>query len=182
MKTGKITQFSVILIIFTCILFTASAFTFPIHKFYLSLTEVRVDTKKQTLDVSSKLFTDDLEDALFKKYGKRVDLGTSSKNKDVQSLIHKYILENFKISVAGTAINLTFVGFETEADATWCYLESVPFYSKGKIRIANTLLYDYIPEQSNIINFYWDNEEKSAKLVNPEKITEFDFQPERTEK
>ncbi|MCE3278271.1 MAG: hypothetical protein K0S44_462 [Bacteroidetes bacterium] len=179
MKNGKITQFSVKVSIFLSVLFITSAFTFPVHKFYLSLTEVRADTKKQTLDVSSKLFTDDLEVALQKKYGKKVDLATSSKNKDVQALLHKYIIENFKMSVAGTAIDLTFVGFETEADATWCYLESVPFYSKGKVRIVNTLLYDYLPEQSNMINFYWDQEEKTAKLVNPEKTTEFDFQLEK---
>jgi hypothetical protein len=179
MKNGKITQFSVKLIIFTCILFLTSAFTTPVHKFYLSLTEVRVDTKKQTLDVSTKLFTDDLENAIQKKYGKKVDLASSTKNKEIHALLHRYITEHFNINVAGTAIKLTFVGFETEADATWCYLESAPFFSKGKITITNTLLYDYLPEQSNMINFYWDHEEKSAKLVNPEKTTEFDFQLEK---
>jgi hypothetical protein len=158
-----------------CLFFVLSAFAIPLHKFYLSLTEVRVDTKKQTLDVSCKLFTDDLEDTFVKKYGKKIDLATSINNKEVQALLLKYISENFNISIGGKPQNLNFVGFETETDATWIYLEVMSFKEKGKIKIVNTLLYDYLPEQSNMINFYWDDKEKSAKLVNPEKTVEFTF-------
>jgi hypothetical protein len=157
------------------IILTLTAFKSPAHRFYLSLTEVRVDTKKQTLDVSCKLFTDDLEDLLLRKYGKKTDLATSSKNKDIQALLAKYINENFRINVGGKLQTLSFVGFETEGDATWCYLETNPFISKGTVNIYDTLLYDYLPEQSNLINFYWDDVEKSAKLVNPEKMAEITF-------
>ena len=127
------------------------------------------------MDVSCKLFTDDLEDALFKKYGKKIDLPSSSKNKEVEVLLNKYINENFKINVGGKLQTLSFVGFETEAEATWCYLETVPFVAKGKVSIYNALLYDYLPEQSNMINFYWDDVEKSEKMANPEKMITFDF-------
>ncbi|MCW3070392.1 MAG: Uncharacterized protein JWO44_282 [Bacteroidetes bacterium] len=170
----KISQFPAKLLTVSCLFLAVTAFK-PVHRFYLSLTEVRIDSKKQTLDVSCKLFTDDLEDALLKKYGKKVDLSTSAKNKEVQDLVNKYINENFKVNVGGKLQTLAFVGFETETDATWCYLESAPFISKGKVSIMNTLLYDYLPEQSNMINCYWDDVEKSAKLANPEKMTEFDF-------
>jgi hypothetical protein len=153
----------------------AFAFVNPLHRFYLSLTEVRIDTKKQTLDVSCKLFTDDLEEALRKKYGKKIDLSTSAKNKEVQALVFKYFSENFKINVGEKLQTLVFVGFETETDATWCYLETTPFIGKGRISIMNTLLYEYLPEQSNMMNVYVDEAEKSAKLINPEKLAEFDF-------
>jgi hypothetical protein len=172
---SKITFFPLQLLTVICLFLTETSFTDPMHRFYLSLTEVRVDTKKQTLDVSCKLFTDDLEDVLIRKYGKKVDIATSSKNKDVQNLITKYITENFKLNIGGKLIILNFVGFETETDATWIYLEAVPFKEKGRVNILNTLLYDYLPEQSNLINFYWDDEEKSAKLMNPEKMVELKF-------
>ncbi|HEX8516236.1 MAG TPA: DUF6702 family protein [Bacteroidia bacterium] len=174
MKRSKITYFPAKALIISGLFLIVTSFT-PIHRFYLSLTEVRMDTKKQTLDVSCKLFTDDLEDALFRKYGKKIDLASSSKNKDVQVLVFNYITENFKVNVGGKLQSLTFVGFETDMDATWCYLESVPFISKGKVTAMNTLLYDYLPEQSNMMHFYLDDVEKSAKLVNPEKTAQFDF-------
>lgn len=162
-------------VVITVTFLMMTAFTSPLHRFYLSLTEVHVDSKKHTMDVSCKLFTDDIEDALARKYGKKTDLATSTKNKDVQALLNKYINENFKINVGGKLQTLNFVGFEIEGDATWCYLETAPFIGKGTVNIFDTLLYDYLPEQSNMINFYWDDVEKSAKLVNPEKMTEMIF-------
>ena len=158
-----------------CLFLVATAFTVPAHRFYLSLTEIRIDSKKQTMDVSCKLFTDDLEDALLKKYGKKFDLATSTKSKEAAVILNKYINENFKINIGGKLQTLTFVGFETETDATWCYLETVPFTSKGKINIYNSLLYDYLPEQSNMMNVYWNDVEKSAKLQSPDKMTELEF-------
>jgi hypothetical protein len=175
MNASKITHFSLKLPAMVLLFLISTAFSKPAHRFYLSLAEVRADTKKQTLDVSCKLFTEDLEEALLRKYGKKTDLATSQKNKEVEALLSRYINENFRINVGGKLQTLTFVGFETETDATWCYLETVPFISKGKVSVMNTLLYDYLPEQSNMINFYWDDVEKSAKLVNPEKMTEFEF-------
>jgi hypothetical protein len=172
---SKITFFLLKSLAVICLFLSVCSFMAPVHRFYLSLAEIRVDTKKQTLDVSCKLFTDDLEDLLVKKYGKKADLATSTKDKDVQALITKYMSENFKINVGGKLINLNFVGFETEADAIWIYLESVPFREKGTVTIFNTLLYDYLPEQSNMINIYWNDAEKSAKLVNPDKMAEFVF-------
>ena len=175
MMFNKITHFSAKALSLTCLFLALTAFDMPAHRFYLSLTEVRIDTKKQTLDVSSKLFTDDLEDALFRKYGKKVDLATSTKNKEVHALLHRYMNENFRINVGGKLQSMAFVGFETDTDATWCYLESVPFIGKGKVSIMNTLLFDYLPEQSNMLNVYMDDVEQSAKLVNPEKLAEFNF-------
>jgi hypothetical protein len=172
---SKITYFPLKLLTVSFIFLVLNSFTVPVHRFYLSLTEIRVDSKKQTLDVSCKLFTDDLEDVLLRKYSKKVDLATNTKNKDVQVLITNYITENFKINVGGKLVPLNFVGFETETDATWIYLEATPFKEKGKAAILNTLLYDYLPEQSNMINFYWNDAEKSSKLVNPEKLAEFNF-------
>ena len=162
-------------VLICCFFLTATAFTIPIHRYYLSLTEIRVDSKKKTMDISCKLFTDDLEDALLKKYGKKVDLASAAKNKEAAMLLNKYINENLKINVGGKLQTMTFVGFETETDATWCYLETVPFTGKGTVAIYNTLLYDYLPEQTNMINFYRDDAEKSAKLTNPEKMAELEF-------
>lgn len=127
------------------------------------------------MDVSCKMFTDDLEDALLKKYGKKLDLATSTRNKEAATLLAKYINEHFRINVGGKLQTMTFVGFETETDATWCYLETVPFTAKGTVNIYNSLLYDYLPEQTNMINFYWNDVEKSAKLGSPENMTQLEF-------
>lgn len=172
---NKFSLFPLKLLGAACIFLLLAAFSRPVHRFYLSLTEVRVDTKKKTMDVSCKLFTDDLEELLLKKYGKKIDLATSTKDKAVQALLGRYISDNFRISVGGQVQALSFIGYETETDAVWCYLETAPFSGKGTVSVYDALLYDYLPDQSNMINFYWNDQDKSAKLSNPEKKAEFIF-------
>lgn len=173
MITNKPILLSFRLMVVLCLLITETAFIKPVHRYYFSFTEIHVDTKKQTLNVSCKLFTDDLDEALFKKYGKKINL--VSKNKEAEDILNKYINENFKITIGDKLQKLSFVGFENDADAIWCYFEAESFKEKGKVEVSNTLLYDYLPEQCNVINFYWDKVDKSAKLTNPEKTAIFEF-------
>lgn len=147
----------------------------PLHKYYLSLTEVTINSEKHTLDVSSKLFIDDLESELGKIENKKIDLSIALKSKEVEQLLFNYLNKNFKINVGGKLQKLEYVGYEIENDAIWCYMEVAHFKEKGTISILNTLLYERFPEQSNLINITWDGVSKTAKLSNPEKLAEFIF-------
>jgi hypothetical protein len=144
-----------------------------VHKYYMSLTEVHINTGKHTLDVSSKLFADDLETELEKSSGKKIDLASSAGKKEVEAVLFDYLNKNFRINVGGKLQTLTFVGFEMENDAVWCYLEVPNFKGKGTVSIYNSLLYDSFPEQSNLINVSWNDVSKSARLNSPDKMVDF---------
>lgn len=145
-----------------------------LHKYYLGLTEVNVNTQKNTLDVSTKLFVDDVELELEKTTGKKIDL---SKTKDgtTEKVLADYLTKNFKINVGGVLQKLDFVGYEIENDAVWCYSEVHIFKGTGTVSILNTLLYGNFPEQSNLMNVNWDGTTKTVKLTNPDKLAEFKF-------
>jgi uncharacterized protein DUF6702 len=158
------------------IIFLFSSFMPVMHKYYLSLTEVHINTEKHTLDVSSKLFIDDLESELNKLSGKKNDLSAAVKNKETEKLLYDYLEKNFKVNVGGKLQKLEYVGYEVEGDAVWCYLEVSKFRAQGTVSVLNTLLYEGFPEQSNLINVSQDGVSKSAKLSNPEKLAEFMFE------
>jgi hypothetical protein len=145
-------------------------------KYYMSLTEVRINTAKHTLDVSSKLFADDFEMELQKVTGKKIDLAKSAGDKAVEAIVHDYFSANFKINVGGKLQSLSMVGYEMEGDAVWCYLEVPGFKGKGTVSIYNTLLYGSFSDQSNLMNVSWNDVSKSARLNNPEKLAEFQFE------
>ena len=157
----------------SAIVILMTSFTPIIHKYYVGLTEVNIDSKKHTLDVSTKLFMDDLEAALLKSANKKVDLSTSVNNKEVQTILMNYLDANFKINVGGKLLKLKFVGYEVENDAVWCYSEVTNFKGQGTVSIFYTLLYESFPEQANLMNVNWDGVSKSAKLSNPDKLAEF---------
>jgi hypothetical protein len=149
-----------------------------VHRYYFSLTELKVDTQKKSLELSCKLFTDDIEDALLQLNHRKVDLATSGKNNAVLVQVENYLHERFKIIINGIPIQLHLIGFEAENEVTWFYLEgivNVKTLTPVKIKISNSMLYDFIPEQTNLLHFTWNDQERTEKLVNPDKEVGFEF-------
>lgn len=144
-----------------------------IHPYYISMTEIRIDTNKKTVNTSCRMFTDDLQQALLKLYGKRVDL----QKQDTANLpiLQRYITERLQLSIAGKSTKFKLIGYEIEEEATWCYLETSPYSQPGKIVLTNKLLFDFLPEQTNFIHCYRNTDRKSTKLVNPETQAVFEF-------
>jgi hypothetical protein len=142
-----------------------------VHPFYISVAEIHTNSTNQSFNVSLRMFTDDLQTALYKLYQYKTDL----EKQDVQSetYLHKYIQERFQITVNGQPVTLRFVGYEQEEEATWCHLEVVTYPGNGKVQITNRLLYDFISEQTNLVHFYRDGVRSSTKLQNPEKVAVF---------
>lgn len=148
------------------------------HRYYFSLSEMKVDTQKRSIELSCKLFTDDIEEALFKLNHSKVDLAGSEKNKLVQQQVERYLHERFKTVINGVPVSFHLIGFEVENDVTWFYMESA-LISKAsgsvKIKVTNSLLYDFIPDQTNLTHVTCNDKEQTEKLVNPEKELEFVF-------
>ncbi|MBK7426042.1 MAG: hypothetical protein IPI60_02890 [Saprospiraceae bacterium] len=143
------------------------------HPFYASVSEIRIDDQKKQLTLSCKLFTDDLQDALYKQFKWKADLKNESPEQD--SLLKLYIKERVGIQYADADIKLNWVGYEIEKEAVWSYLEGTFSQSGRSIQMNNELLYDYLPKQSNIIHCYLNKKRKSYKLQQPESIAKFEF-------
>jgi hypothetical protein len=146
----------------------------PAHPYYVSVSEIKIDTEKGFVNVSCRMFTEDLQNAIYKLYQEKIDL--MQNNESNKKLLAQYINERLKIVVGDKAVVLKFIGFEIEEEATWCYLENTSLLKGGKVQILNTLLYDFLPEQSNLIHCYYNNlDRKSYKLNNPDKLAVFEF-------
>jgi len=145
------------------------------HEYYIGLAEVRIDTQKKTFNVSCKMFTDDLENALYKSKGRKLDLAESLEDNEAKALLFEYIKERFKIYADSKELNYQLIGFEMEDDATWCYLEMSKYKRAKKITVINSLLFDYLPKQINLVQLYIDKKNESVKLINPEMKAVFEL-------
>ena len=142
----------------------------PAHKYYFSLTEIKANTFSKTLSVSSKLFIDDLESALQKTNNIKFDLSKSTNNKAVQNAVFNYINNHFQIYLDGIMVPLNLVGFETENEVVWIYLESKLIHKEFKnTKIINSILYDFSADQTNLVQFNWNNKNYTEKLNYPNK-------------
>lgn len=150
-------------------LFNISAKT--VHPFFISVTEIRSDSAKKSMNIACKMFTDDLQQALLKLYQHKADLEKGDNSS--AEFLQKYISERLSVTVNGQPVSFRFAGYETEDEATWCYLEAVAFPGDGKVEISNGLLYDFIEGQTNLVHFYRDGKRNSGKLVNPNRVIVF---------
>ena len=142
----------------------------PAHKYYFSLTEIKANTSSKTLSVSTKLFIDDLESALQKANKIKFDLSKTTDNKAVQNAVFNYINSHLQIYLDGKMVPLNFVGFETENEVVWIYLESKLNNKEFKsTKIINSILYDFSADQTNLIQYNWNNKNFTEKLTYPNK-------------
>lgn len=142
------------------------------HPFYVSVTEIRSDTAKKTFQVSCRMFTDDLQDALYRKYGFKAELARPQ-GADADGQLAIYLQERLQITVNGRPVELRWVGYEIEEEATWCYFEAAEFPGMGPVEVQNRLLYDYLSGQTNLIHLYRNGARSSSKLDYPDVRVSF---------
>ena len=138
---------------------------FTLHKFYVSLTELRFNPDSSRLEVSMRIFPDDLDRALYEKYGTATQLATSMEPAEADSLVSKYLRHHLRVEVNGAPVSFTYLGKEPEANALWCYLESDPVTSPLSMKIRNTILMDEFEDQVNIIQAYSGDWNKGLLLT-----------------
>lgn len=143
------------------------------HPFYLSVTEIKYNAAHKTTEVACKMFTNDLEDAIKRSSGKKVDLINSTDKTETGRQLSEYITKRLQINFNGKIRTLTYIGYEKEEDAIWTYFEIKNCEEPKIALIENKLLYDYLKEQINIVHLNIGNFKESSKVTNPEAKLEF---------
>ena len=165
MSVLKRTSILSLLIILAVLLFTG--FT-RVHKFYVSLTEIRFNPDSARLEVSLRIFPDDMDRALKEHFGINASLVTELEHAAADSLLEIYLHDLFRIELSGVPVPLSYLGKEAEADVMWCYLESDPQERPGEIMVYNSLLCEIFEEQVNIIQVYVDKWNRGLLLKREE--------------
>src|SRR5688572_1701844 len=94
------------------------------HPFYVSVTEIEQNQKTGKLQVSTRIFYDDLEKALDKRYKTNINILKPVNKQQVDALISGYVKEHLKIKADNKEMLLKYVGYEIEEEAAWCYFET----------------------------------------------------------
>jgi hypothetical protein len=145
------------------------------HPFYISVIDIKHDPKAHNLNISIKLFTNDIENALKKITTKSIDLLNPKNKPEMELELMNYIKQRFSINVNLKPTTLNFIGYEREEDAIWVYLEVKKVIQPKILKINTKLLYDFLPLQTNIVHAEINGVKKSSKVTNPESIIEFKF-------
>lgn len=157
------------------ILSSTFLFLFQFHAFFISVTEIVFNPKDKSVEVCSHIFTSDLENAFKAKNKKMIDFSLPADKAAADKFLSAYLKEKLKIAVNGKAISLNYYGYEINEDAVWIYADIKNISSVKTISVSNTILYDLIETQANMMQVIVGSNKQNTKLDNPNKEAVFNF-------
>jgi hypothetical protein len=145
------------------------------HPFYVSVTEIRHNNAKQSLEVSCRVFADDFENTLKRTYNTTFDIIKPTNRTLVDSLAADYIKKHLIVNIDGKTVQLQYLGYKIEEEAAWCFLEAKVGPTVKTLRLKDDLLFESHDSQVNMVHVIVKDERKSTKLDNPKADAEFNF-------
>ncbi|MBA4850577.1 DUF6702 family protein [Emticicia sp. BO119] len=145
------------------------------HAFHTSLTEIQYNAREKSLEITIRLFTDDLENALTKlNNGQKIMIGGKNDNSD--AVLNKYIQQHFAIITPQKQKRpINYLGKELEGDATWVYIE-IPESQVIKDHVLyNDLMQEMFDDQTNLVNFFYAGQKKTFLFNSKIKSTPIEF-------
>ncbi|NNL09714.1 MAG: hypothetical protein HKP38_10870 [Croceitalea sp.] len=137
------------------------------HKFYVSVTNVNYVEKEDALQITTRVFIDDIEDVLKKRYGIDAKLATENEAKIADEYIEKYLNSKFLIRFDNVQRPYIFLGKKYDNDVMVCYLEITKIGLKQlkTLEVQNEVLTDLFDEQKNLVHIKWLGKKKSFVLI-----------------
>ncbi len=145
------------------------------HKFYVSTTNIEYVAKKESLQIITKIFIDDVEDVLQERYDSSISIATTKETERDIEYLKKYILQKLKVNVNGKPVKLDYIGREYDIDVANVYIEITGVTELRSIEVKNEVLMDLFEEQQNIIHIKTPEMRRSFILEknNPKDMLNF---------
>lgn len=135
------------------------------HPFHISLTEIKWNKDTEHLEISQKIFWDDLEIALSGYHDESIDFLNPANKEKLDKQIEIYLQEHNKIWVADNQVTVNFIGYEIEDDAAWFYLESEKVKEPTSIKVKNSLLVSDFSDQKNVVQVYFETTSPNSIIL-----------------
>ena len=136
----------------------------PPHDFHVSVMRMDYNPSTRSLEVSLKLFSDDIEESLQVMGGPRLHLGAPNEYAATDSLLNIYLHNRLGVNVNGQDRDFELLGKEVEYEVTWCYLEFKEVEMVRELVLRNEILFELFDDQSNIVHLYLNGKEFSMLL------------------
>ena len=146
----------------------------PRHAYHSSLMELKLAPGNQEVQISIKVFADDLEKALNNGRPAPIDLRTPM----AMPVIERYLHEHIKVTMPAVRHtprlpqDVQFKGMQREKDVYWLYCKVPLIHATKELLLRNDLMLELYADQKNIVNAE-GNEKKLSVLFRKGHEEEF---------
>jgi hypothetical protein len=135
------------------------------HPIHVSITEIEYDEKDKALEIVIRVFMDDLEIALRKRY-QEPDLDIMQpQKKSLDEMMGDYLKDHVSIRLDNKSQTHRYLGHERDGEAFVFFVEVSKIKKWNTISIANSILMEIYDDQSNLIHVTVAGKVRSLRLT-----------------
>ena len=141
-----------------------------LHPFYVSVCEIYHNPKTQSLEISLKVFIDDIELAIQKSGNTTCKISEDSEKVSVENAISEYLQDRFVVEIDSKQKSSEVIGYEFEGDAIIFYIEIKSVKKINEFGLRNSIMTEVRDGQINLTHFQYNDQLKSFKttIENPD--------------
>jgi hypothetical protein len=147
-----------------------------LHPVHVSVTDIVLDEQERELEITMRLFTDDLEFSVRNARNEpELDLLNPGKGRTTEELVREYVMQRFSVSLDGKKQHLKFLGIEQETDAIVCFIQAPDVRRWHVMEITNTVITETYDDQSNLVHVTLRGKVRSHRLTRHQPAGTFLF-------
>jgi len=152
------------------------AFVSLMHPIHISVTEINYNEKSKSLQITNRIFTDELELGVrAQRKEAELDLLEPKNGVTTKQLVQDYLTAHIKIKIDGKPVKINFLGFEQEDISIVSYVEIENVKKIKTIEVFNDIITEIHDDQSNLVHITYKSPVKSTRLTRENTSEIFDF-------
>jgi hypothetical protein len=137
-----------------------------VHPMHVSITEISYNTQARAVQITVRLFIDDLETAVRRQTQQpELDLLAPGAGGTTDNLVATYLQERFRVKLDGKQQTWTYLGHEKEGPALIAYIEIGKARRFKSIEVMNACMHEIFDDQNNLVNVTYQETVKSLRLT-----------------
>lgn len=138
---------------------------FAAHKFYVAIFQIEYAADRKMLQITSRIFVDDLNEALKLKHKRNFSFEQKLIPEADLKALANYFEEKFKLEINDKPQKVNFLSCEMEANVLICYVSVRDVPKIRSLKVHNQMLTEYVTEQQNIIQTHINGIKKNLLLT-----------------
>lgn len=135
-----------------------------LHDYHVCITQIDHNPRTAALEITIKIFTDDIERSIVRMGGKPLHLGEPREAPQADSILHAYLQNRLTLNVNESPREIAWVGKEVEMDAVLCFVEVNDVQKLCSLQITNRILTELFEDQANVVHVKAHGQTRSLYL------------------
>ncbi len=150
---------------------------FFLHPIHLSVTEITYSEKDKAIQITSRIFIDDLELSIQNQLKQpTLDILEPKNGLTLDQMASRYLKEHMKVKLDGKPQTIKVLGHEIEDVAVVFYIEIENVKKIKLLEVHNDVIMETHDDQSNIVHVTYKGPVKSVRLLRDKPSEVFKFE------